>query len=125
MIQVQQTTNSQEAGAELLLDTVNPLLYRTNAFRVSGLSVEATPRDINKKLQMFKILEMRSDGAAQTTGPLPLEPAPALDDIREVIQSLSDPELICSFRQRQRLPRHALCLSLVMRRMHAEDGLRG
>ncbi|MFZ5517074.1 MAG: hypothetical protein ACOY90_10575 [Candidatus Zhuqueibacterota bacterium] len=86
-------TNTQEEHSELLLQAGRPNVYRTNAFRISGLAVDASPREI--KQQMQKIEMQRKFGVGQTNVTehvLAIEPPPELDTIRDAIQKLNDPE---------------------------------
>ncbi|HSL83040.1 MAG TPA: hypothetical protein VLF66_09695 [Thermoanaerobaculia bacterium] len=40
-----------ERGAETLLSDASPEIYRQNAFRVTGLHVDATGREVSRQVQ--------------------------------------------------------------------------
>ena len=76
-----------------LIEVATRHLYRQNAFRVLGLSVNATPRDIRRRqaeLSMRKRLGIppTKDDAAY----FPLDPPPTEDDMRKAEQRLNDAE---------------------------------
>ncbi|MBS1819343.1 MAG: hypothetical protein JSU08_15520 [Acidobacteria bacterium] len=71
---------------------IMPSLYRTNAFRVIGLPVEATPKDIRRKADMLRMSETLGTPAPQGRSPLPLDATATVDEVREALQRLRDPE---------------------------------
>lgn len=82
-----------ESHSKALLKVATPELYRQNAFRVLGLPVNATLREIErhrKKLEMMAKLDIESSG--RNHGYLPLDPPPDRDSIRQAIEHLRDPE---------------------------------
>jgi hypothetical protein len=75
-----------------LIDAATKDLFRKNAFRITGLSVDATTREIAKHAGKIKMLvELGQDPHMQGAA-FPLKPPPSLDEIREAIQKLKDPE---------------------------------
>ncbi len=75
-----------------LLGIATEDLFRKNSFRVTGLPVDATPREISKHIDKLKqMTELGLAGEARS-GPLALDPPPTSDDIREAHQNLKDPE---------------------------------
>jgi hypothetical protein len=88
------STSRSDAGStecEPLLDAANQDLFRTNAFRMTGLPVDATPRDVAKHAEKLKLLtELGQD--PQRNAAFPLRPPPTVQDIREAIQKLKKPE---------------------------------
>lgn len=74
-----------------LLETVHPEVYRRNAFRVLGLSVEATPRELSQHAQRLQMMQRFGAKAAPKT-PLALDPPPDEHAIREAVHKLNDPE---------------------------------
>src|ERR1044071_6525516 len=76
-----------------LLEAAHPELFRHNAFRVLGLPVTATDRDIKKQAEKIQMMERlgnaRGPGAA---GPVPLDPPPDSDAIRDAMQRVRNPE---------------------------------
>lgn len=79
------------AECKPLLEVATKELFRKNAFRITGLPVDATPRDLGKHAEKIKVLaELGQD--PQPTAAFPLRPPPTLEDIRDAIQRLKDPE---------------------------------
>ena len=78
---------------EILLKTATPQLYRENAFRILGLPVTVTLRDIERhqqKLEMVAKLGINSHD--QNHSYLPLLPPPDEDSILHAMEQLQDPE---------------------------------
>jgi hypothetical protein len=87
------TSRSSEASTECkpLLDVATKDLFRKNVFRITGLPVDATSREIGKHAEKLKLLaELGQD--AQPNAVFPLRPAPTVEDIRDAIQKIKDPE---------------------------------
>lgn len=93
------------ASFDLLLDAAGPEIFRANAFRVTGLPVDATARDISRqadKLRMIqkfgggmrhlKMMENLGGGIRQSGWLLPLDPPAEDDAMRDSLQRLRDPE---------------------------------
>lgn len=75
-----------------LLDVATKDLFRKNAFRITGLPIDATSRERAKHADKIKILaELGQDPHTQSAA-FPIKPPPSLDEIREAIQNLKDPE---------------------------------
>ena len=75
-----------------LLDAATPEMFRGNAFRITGLPVDATMREISKHADRLKIMEELGHGVTAHTFAFALNPPPTVDQIREAIQKLKDPE---------------------------------
>lgn len=74
------------------LDETGPDLYRTNAFRVTGLPVGATSRDIRRRDERLRAMEKYGvDAAGDAAGILPLPRTPDEDTRDRVVQRLRDP----------------------------------
>lgn len=85
--------STSEGLLEPLLAAARPELYRANAFRILGLPVDATERSIKRQAERVQLMEkFGGEGALRTVGPLPLNPDPGLDDIRDAIHRLTSPE---------------------------------
>lgn len=87
------TSRSSEESTECrpLLDAATKDLFRKNAFRITGLPVDATPREIGKHADKLKLLaELGQD--PKPNAAFSLCPSPAGEDIRDAIQRLKDPE---------------------------------
>jgi hypothetical protein len=95
---------SQKSGVELtpprrgatdrdaLLEAATKNLYRNNAFRITGLPVDATPREISRHGDRIKMLEELGGGKIGSAGAFARTPPPTLDEIRAALQRLKDPE---------------------------------
>lgn len=81
--------SSSESKALLAIATKD--LFRNNAFRITGLPVDASARDLAKHADKLKVLaELGQD--TDPTAAFPLRPAATLEQIRNAIQKLKDPE---------------------------------
>jgi tetratricopeptide (TPR) repeat protein len=78
--------------SDILLEIASPEIYRRNAFRVTGLSLDASTRDLDRASEKLRMLEKFGGGAPRSGGPLPLDPPPGADQLREAVQRLHDPE---------------------------------
>ncbi|WP_031483007.1 hypothetical protein [Streptomyces bicolor] len=79
-----------------LTDALDRELYRHNAFRISGLTVTATPREVRRRISEARAAEAL--GAERTGGPaagesrwLPPDPVPDHIAVREALRRLEDP----------------------------------
>ncbi|MBC7909902.1 MAG: hypothetical protein H7Y30_05350 [Pyrinomonadaceae bacterium] len=85
--------HDSEDRLKLWLRAAQPELFRANAFRILGLPVNAAERQIKKQAEKVKLVEKFGGvEALKTVGPLPLNPAPDIDTIREAIHRLRNPE---------------------------------
>jgi len=75
-----------------LLDAATRELFQNNAFRITGLSVDATMGEISKRGARLETMEALGRGEAAHTSAFALKPPPTLAQIREAIQNLKDPE---------------------------------
>jgi hypothetical protein len=75
-----------------LLDVATPEMFRANAFRITGLPVDATTREITKHADKLKMMEELGQGKSLHTGAFALKTPPSVDQIREAIQRLKEPE---------------------------------
>lgn len=80
------------AECKPLLEACTPQLYRNNAFRIVGLPVDASTRDIKRRIDDLKAAEEINDATDEHKHAFALEPAPSLEMIRESAQRLQDPE---------------------------------
>jgi len=83
---------SSLATCKPLLDVATPEMFRANAFRITGLPVDATMREITKQADKLKMMEELGEGKNVHTGAFALRNPPTVDQIREAIQRLKDPE---------------------------------
>ena len=75
-----------------LLEAATKDLFRKNAFRVLGLAVDATNREVSKHGVKMKQMEELGLGKASQAGAFPMSPPPSHDEIRATIQKLQDAE---------------------------------
>lgn len=87
-------TNETELkdGCEILLQAATPEIYRINAFRISGLDVNASTREISNQLQKNQLFEKYGNKSENTDSPFPIHPKPDTDQIRQALHRLRDPE---------------------------------
>lgn len=85
-------SRSDDSECRALLDACTPLVYVHNAFRISGLAVDATARDIKRRIDDLKHAEELGDSEVEHTHAFALDPAPTLEHIREAARRLQDPE---------------------------------
>ena len=84
---------SADSDWDTLLKIATPKLYHVNAFRVLGLPINITLREIDrhrKKLEMIKKLGV--DSHDQNKGSLPLATPSDDDTMRHATEHLRDPE---------------------------------
>jgi hypothetical protein len=75
-----------------LLDSANLQIYRDNPFRITGLFIDASVKEIARHADKLKKLqELGHAGKASATA-FALEPPPSSDQIRAAIDRLNDPE---------------------------------
>jgi hypothetical protein len=74
-----------------LLETLGPDLFRRNSFRVAGLPVNATARQVTRQFDRLRLLE-RLGSSVGVGGAFPLQPAPDGDALRAALDRLRDPE---------------------------------
>ena len=77
------------AGA--LIELAVPTLYRTNAFRITGLATHLAPRDIARQIQILQ-MKVKLAEAISADSVLPLDLPPTADSIRRAAQLLKDTE---------------------------------
>jgi hypothetical protein len=83
--------NEKPMECKPLLDAATKDLFRRNAFRVTRLPVDATSRDVAKRAEKLKVFaELGQD--PHPNAAFPLRPSPTVEDIRQAIQNLKDPE---------------------------------
>jgi hypothetical protein len=79
------------ASLDTLLRSIGaPDLYLRNAFRISGLPVDASTGDLRRRAQQVRAVQALG-GAPATAGPLPPSPAPDLDAVLQALSRLRDP----------------------------------
>lgn len=85
--------NEDNYEDSLLRVAVSPELYRQNPFRLLGVSIYSSDRDIKKQGELLEMMIKRGGGSAtQSKGPLPLEVALDQHSVREALHRLMDTE---------------------------------
>jgi len=69
--------------------TIN--LYQANAFRIAGLNVDASLRDVSKEAEKLELM-LRLGRTPPPAAIFPLDEAPTIESVRNALQSLKDPE---------------------------------
>ena len=77
---------------EILMQAAAPDIYRINAFRISGLNVSATTREISSQVQKNQMMEKYGGKMDNHKSPFPIEPPPDIDKLRQALHRLRDPE---------------------------------
>ena len=77
---------------EILMQAAAPDIYRINAFRISGLNVNASTREISNQIQKNQMLEKYGGKLDNHKSPFPIEPPPDIDKLRQALHRLRDPE---------------------------------
>ncbi|TYK47016.1 hypothetical protein [Actinomadura decatromicini] len=72
---------------------IGPDLYRDNPFRITGLPVDATDRDIRRRAEELRVRARFGDGSWTGSPLLPLDPPPDADAVQRAFQRLRDPLL--------------------------------
>jgi hypothetical protein len=75
-----------------LLVAVDPLIYRRNAFRLSGLRVDANTREIRRRGDELRALARLGTTTDTRPRPLPLDPPADLASVEDALQALRNPE---------------------------------
>ncbi|MBA9001582.1 hypothetical protein [Thermomonospora cellulosilytica] len=77
--------------AESVFGETGPDLYRDNPFRITGLPVRATARDIRRRADRLRVMERLGMEAGADPQILPLDPPPDESAVEEAMQRLRDP----------------------------------
>jgi hypothetical protein len=91
------TTASRPAGhsnqnCQPLLDAAHLNIYRENTFRITGLPVDASEREMRRQAATLKRLEEFGAADEVVTHAYALRPPPTVEQIRAAMQRLKDPE---------------------------------
>lgn len=86
------TRKREGTGSKLLLEIATRDVFRRNAFRITGLSVNATAREISKQGDKLVLMQELGGGLEQQSSLLGLEPTPSLDELRHALQRMRNPE---------------------------------
>src|ERR1700761_138270 len=83
---------SERVQCAPLMSVATMELFKKNGFRITGLAVDATSKEVSKRGERLKMMEEMGHGAAANTNAFPLNPPPSVDEIRDALQRLKDPE---------------------------------
>lgn len=83
---------ASDASLSLLLKAATPDLYRRNAFRLTGLPVTASTREVARQADKLKMLAELGGQAAQHLAVIPGMEPPTPEEVREATQRLKDVE---------------------------------
>ena len=75
-----------------LLNSAHLRMYRENAFRVTGLSIDATKKEAKRRSDELKMMQEAGHVHGSNSAAFALDPPPSVDDIREAMQRLEEPE---------------------------------
>jgi len=75
-----------------LIHAANLNIYRENTFRIIGLAVDASEKEIKKHADKLKMMEELGYGQGANPAAFALEPPPSVDQIRKAMQRLKEPE---------------------------------
>lgn len=81
-----------DSSTSLLLKAATPDLYRRNAFRLTGLPVTASAREVARQADKLKMLADLGGQAAQQFSVIPGMEPPTAEEVREATQRLKDVE---------------------------------
>ena len=84
---------SQNNECPALMDACTLDLYKKNIFRITGLSVDATSKEVSRQVQKLQMLE--DMGGSDAAGPQPafaLAGKRSSDEIRDALSRMKEPE---------------------------------
>jgi hypothetical protein len=76
---------------EAFIEVVSPNIYRTNPFRIAGLPVTATAREIARQLQKVTLAEKLGSDTAPAAPVMPVDPPPSAEEVKTSLNQLRDP----------------------------------
>ena len=83
---------SADRECKLMLVAATPEIFEVNGFRIIGVPVDATIREINRQTDRLRTMMSSGQGEQAHVGAFALFPPPADEVIREANQRLRDPE---------------------------------
>jgi hypothetical protein len=75
-----------------LMEACTLALYQKNIFRVTGLPVDATSKEVSRQAQKLQMLEEYSGGTTGHQAAFPLSVPPTTDEIRAALSRMKEPE---------------------------------
>lgn len=86
------TSDGRVGECKSLSDACTHFVYRHNAFRIAGLFVDASIREVKRRIDDLKHAEEMGDAEKEHCHAFALKPPPKLEQIREAALKLQDPE---------------------------------
>ncbi len=86
------TSGLRQGECSTLIEACTPLIYVRNPFRITGLAVDASTRDIKRRIDDLKQAEESGEAEEEHQHAFALTPPPTIEVIREAALSLQDPE---------------------------------
>lgn len=83
--------SSKPSECKALLDACTPEVYINNTFRITGLAVDATTREVKRRIEELKADDEAGHEAEQTHA-FALTTSPKLEQLRAAAQRLHEPE---------------------------------
>jgi hypothetical protein len=75
-----------------IMYSLKPDIYLVNSFRITGLAVDSSARDITKQGERLKLMHKLDDAPVKIPGILPVELEKDYHELREAAQRLHDPD---------------------------------
>lgn len=91
---VEAVPKRQRSSADCLplLESAHLNIYRENLFRITGLPIDATQKQAKRRVDELKMLQEAGQLHGVHSAAFALDPAPSLDQIRDAVQRLDEPE---------------------------------
>ena len=86
------TTSHSSDGCTPLMEACTLELYNQNIFRITGLPVDATPKQIARQAQKLQMLEEMGGGASGPEAAFSLPTPPTSEEIRAALARMKDPQ---------------------------------
>jgi hypothetical protein len=85
-------TPGGRSECQALYDAATPEIFLNNAFRITGLPIDATARDIAKHLAQRKLRAELGEPESARSSPFTREAPPSIEQVRDAEQKLRNPE---------------------------------
>jgi hypothetical protein len=85
--------SADSSNCQPLIEACTLDLYQKNIFRITGLPVDATSKEVARQVQKLQMLEeMSGGGTPSTKAAFPLAPPPTIEQTREALARMKEPE---------------------------------
>lgn len=85
-------TSASNSSCPPLMEACTLALYQKNIFRVTGLPVDATSKEVSRQAQKLQMLEEIGGGSTGPQPAFPLAVPPTTDEIRAALSRMKEPE---------------------------------